>query len=138
MTMTKFLPALCVLSLAAGSMLARADDPPSDLAAKVSAEAKAFAEAVKRDSKVVAKTAKEGSHEVAESAKEIAHDVAAASKQGAKEVAAAAKRGTEKTKAVLKPARPDGADKPDEATRVISRSDEDPSASYDARDAHDA
>jgi hypothetical protein len=112
MTMTKFLAALCVLSLAAGSMLARADDPPSDLAAKVAAEAKAFAEAVKRDSKVVAKTAKEGSHEVAESAKEIAHDVATASKQGAKEVAAAAKRGADKTKAVVKSCKSDKADKP--------------------------
>ena len=101
-----------VLCLAAGPLTAQAeDDPPSsDVAAKVSADAKAVAAAVKRDAKVVAKTAKDGAHQVAASAKEIAHGVAAASKQGAQEVAAAAKRGADKTKAVVKS---DTKDKPD-------------------------
>jgi hypothetical protein len=100
------------LCLAAASPAARAaDDAPSDLSAKMSADAKAFAAAVKRDSKVVAKTAKDGAQQVAVSAKEIAHSVAAASKQGAHEVADAAKRGADKTKAIVKPDRTDASGK---------------------------
>jgi hypothetical protein len=105
---TRLLGGLCALSMAAGPMLVHAaDDAPSDFKAKVTADAKAFAEAVKRDSKIVAKTAQEGSQQVAKSAKEIAHDVAAASKQGAQDIADAAKQGTDKAKTLVKPAKTD-------------------------------
>src|SRR5258708_5715699 len=103
MKMTKYLTGLFALSLAAGPLLVQAeDDPPTDVAAKVAADAKAVAAAVKRDAKAVAKTAKEDSQQEAASAKEIAHDVGATSKQGGQQVAAAAKRGAEKTKAAIK------------------------------------
>jgi len=87
------------LALAPTLVLRAADDPPADVAATVSA-----------DAKVVAKAAKEGAQQVAVAAKEVAHEVAVASKQGAREVADAAKRGAEKTKAAIKP---DKSDKPD-------------------------
>src|SRR5271170_508209 len=75
--------------LAAYPTLAQAaDDPPSDVGAKVSAVAKNVAEAAKRDAKVVAQKAKEGAKQVAASSKEIAHHVAASSKQAAHNVAA--------------------------------------------------
>ena len=113
--LTRYLHGIVALCLAAGPLLAQAaDDPPSsDVAAKVSADAKAVAAAVKRDAKVVAKSAKEGAQQVAVSAKEIAHGVATASKQGAHEVAAAAKRGAAKTKAAVKPDKTDKADTKD-------------------------
>ena len=75
MTKAKFLAALCVLSLAAGSLLARADDPPSDLAAKVSA--------------------KEIAHDVAAASKQGAQDVAAAAKRGTEKTKAALKPKTD-------------------------------------------
>jgi hypothetical protein len=108
----RYLCGFVALCLAAGFPAARAaDDSPSDLSAKMSADAKAVAAAVKRDAKVVAKTAKEGAQQVAVSAKEIAHGVATASKQGAHDVADAAKRGAEKTKAIVKPDRTDASGK---------------------------
>jgi hypothetical protein len=79
------------------------DDPPADVTAKVTADAKAVGAAVKRDAKVVADAAKEGAQQVAVAAKEIARDVAAATKQGAEEVAAAAKQSAKKAKAAVKP-----------------------------------
>ncbi|HXC10386.1 MAG TPA: hypothetical protein VNV61_15740 [Steroidobacteraceae bacterium] len=100
-----------------------ADDPPSDVGAKVSAGAKSVAEAVKRDAKVVAQKAKEGAKQVAASSKEIAHHVAASSKQGAHEVAAAAKKGAEKTRAAFKS---DGAGKEDKQEKPENSPDHKP------------
>ena len=91
------------LGFASGSIVRGADDPPADVTAKVTADAKAVGTAVKHDAKVVAEAAKEGAQQVAEAAKEVAHDVAAAGKQGAQEVAAAAKQSAEKAKAAVKP-----------------------------------
>jgi hypothetical protein len=109
------------ICLAASADIARAaDDPPSDVGAKVSADAKAAAAAVKHGAHVVATKAKEGAKQVAESSKEIAHHVAAASKQGAHNVAAAAKKGAEKTRAAFKS---DGAGKQE---KPESRSDHKP------------
>ena len=97
--------------LAACPIVAQAaDDPPSDVGAKVSADAKAAAAAVKHGAHVVATKAKEGAKQVAASSKDLAHHVAAASKQGAHEVADAAKRGAAKTRAAFKS---DGAGKQD-------------------------
>jgi hypothetical protein len=96
-------PGLAALGLAMVPVhAAHADDPPADVAATVSADAKAVGTAVKRDAKVVAEAAKEGAKQVAVAAKEVAHEVAVTTKQGAEQVAAAAKRGAKKTKAAIK------------------------------------
>ena len=103
--------------VACGSVAHGADDPPSDAAAKVAADAKAVGTTVKHDAKVVAEAAKEGAQQVAEAAKEVAHDVAAATKQGAQEVAAAAKQSAERTKAAVKPDTADKSGKPNKSRR---------------------
>ncbi len=100
--------AACLTAAAAPGRAA--DDPPSDVGTKISADAKSAAAAVKRGAKTVAQKAKAGAKQVAASSKEIAHHVAAASKEGAHKVADAAKRGAEKTRAAIKS---DGAGKQD-------------------------
>jgi hypothetical protein len=100
------------LGFASGSIVQGADDPPADVTAKVTADAKTVGTAVKHDAKVAAEAAKEGAHQVAEAAKEVAHEVAAATKQGAQEVAAAAKQSAEKAKAAVKPDPAEKTDKP--------------------------
>ncbi len=105
--------------MSAGPQAAQAaDDPPSDVGTKISADAKAAAAAVKRGAKTVAQKAKAGAKQVAASSKEIAHHVAAASKEGAHKVADAAKRGTEKTRAAIKSGgsgKQDKSDKPEDS-----------------------
>jgi hypothetical protein len=135
--MTKHLPGFIVpgfiiLSLTAAPVLAgrAADDPPADVAAKVSSDAKAVGTAVKRDARVIAEAAKEGAQQVAVAATEVAHEVAVASKEGAKEVAAAAKRGAEKTKAAVK------ADKSNKAPRPAINPDSDADRKSDNKPAH--
>jgi len=68
-----------------------ADDPPADVTATVTADAKAVGAAVKRDAKVVADAAKEAAQQVAVAAKGVAKEVAAAAKQSAKKAKAAVK-----------------------------------------------
>src|SRR5450631_1643279 len=99
--------AALALGLAPMVCVHAADDPPANVSATVSADAKSFGEAVKRDAKIVAKAAKDGAHQVAVGAKEVAHEVAGATKHGAEQVSAAAKRGAEKTKAAVKPDKTD-------------------------------
>jgi hypothetical protein len=92
---------------------AHADDPPTSLFAKLSADAKAVGETVKRDAKLVAVAAKNGAARVTGAAKETAQNTAASAKEGANQVAATARQGGERTKAAAKGDKPDqSSDKP--------------------------
>ena len=91
--MTRYI-AVCVLVAWAAAPLCTAhaaDNPATDAADTVKADAKTVAAVVKRDAKSVSAAAKSGARQVAVAAKDFGHEVATAAKHAAKKVKTAVK-----------------------------------------------